>query len=285
MVGLIEIPTTPREQNRAAQRRTDQRAAGFRSDGRRWSVAQRYTRSPYGTITTLDADFTPTAAGTVPLVNNLYQGMALDAVTGLYYERARDYSPALGRWMEQDPAQYISGANTYQFVGSDPADFTDPTGMVRGRVPNQGEPNSFYEKVGPDGKVTTRAFYNEKGQMYNRQDYVPGKIHDDVPTPHEHVRSFNERGYPTGEKCNALDPETVDRTPGSGVKALPKAGGESEPGSVVGDAEKAAEGVGDDILDAGESLGSDIIWPFQVFLTEAEIMNSPGPVVSGARED
>ncbi len=36
---------------------------------------------------------------TQPLVNNLYQGMTLDAATGLYYERFRDYSPTLGRWM------------------------------------------------------------------------------------------------------------------------------------------------------------------------------------------
>ena len=29
-------------------------------------------------------------------------------------------APSLGRWMEQDPAQYINGANTYQFVNSSP---------------------------------------------------------------------------------------------------------------------------------------------------------------------
>ncbi len=29
-------------------------------------------------------------------------------------------APILGRWMEQDPAQYINGANTYQFVDSSP---------------------------------------------------------------------------------------------------------------------------------------------------------------------
>jgi RHS repeat-associated protein len=75
------------------------------------------------------ADFSSTPSGTQPLVNNLYQGMALDAVTGLYYERNRDYSPTLGRWMEQDPAQYIDGANTYQFVMGNPIDRLDPSGM------------------------------------------------------------------------------------------------------------------------------------------------------------
>ncbi|MGC8559145.1 MAG: RHS repeat-associated core domain-containing protein [Phycisphaerae bacterium] len=70
-----------------------------------------------------------TTAGTQPLVDNLYQGMTLDAVTGLYYERFRDYSPILGRWMEQDPAQYINGANTYQFVDSSPVGNVDPSGL------------------------------------------------------------------------------------------------------------------------------------------------------------
>ncbi len=66
---------------------------------------------------------------TQPLVDNLYQGMTLDAVTGLYHERNRDYSPSLGRWMEQDPAQYINGANTYQFVDSSPVGNVDASGF------------------------------------------------------------------------------------------------------------------------------------------------------------
>ena len=65
-----------------------------------------------------------------PLVNNLYQGMTLDAVTGLYYQRERDYSPSLGRWMEQDPAQFINGANTYQFVDSSPVGKVDAEGLA-----------------------------------------------------------------------------------------------------------------------------------------------------------
>ena len=65
--------------------------------------------------------WSPAAAGTVPLVQNLYQGMLQDPVTGLYYEQSRWYSPSLGTWMSQDPLQYINGANTYQFVIGDPA--------------------------------------------------------------------------------------------------------------------------------------------------------------------
>ena len=93
-----------------------------------WQVVQRYAYSPYGTITVLNADWSTPSAGTSPLVNNLYQGMTLDSVTGLYYERYRNYSPSLGTWTSQDPLQYINGANTYQFVMSNPVRYADPQG-------------------------------------------------------------------------------------------------------------------------------------------------------------
>ena len=57
------------------------------------------------------------------------QGMTLDSVTGLYYARNRNYDPSLGRWINQDPAGYINGANTYQFVVSNPVGKDDPKGL------------------------------------------------------------------------------------------------------------------------------------------------------------
>ena len=56
------------------------------------------------------------------------QGMALDPVAGLYYARNRNYSPSLGRWINQDPAGYINGANRYQFELGGPSGTTDPSG-------------------------------------------------------------------------------------------------------------------------------------------------------------
>ena len=93
-----------------------------------WAVTQRYVYSPYVTITVLSADWSTPPMGTQPLVDDLYQGMTLDAVTGLYYERFRNYSPSLGTLISQDPAQYINGASTYQFVMSNPAGNLDPSG-------------------------------------------------------------------------------------------------------------------------------------------------------------
>ena len=69
-----------------------------------------------------------------PPVDNLYQGMTLDAVTGLYYERFRNYSPTLGRWTSQDPLGYVNGANTYQFVNSSPVGNVDAEGFSHVRT-------------------------------------------------------------------------------------------------------------------------------------------------------
>ena len=106
---------------------------GYDSTTGTWGVTQRYTYSPYGTITVLNADWSTPPAGTQPTVDNLYQGMTLDSVTGLYYARNRNYDPSLGRWINQDPAGYINGANTYQFVMGNPTNLLDPSGESQDR--------------------------------------------------------------------------------------------------------------------------------------------------------
>jgi hypothetical protein len=127
---------------------------GYNSTTQTWGVVQRYVYSPYGTITILSPDFTTAPTGTAPIVNNLYQGMALDPATGLYYERARGYrtgqaglrqepksrytAGAVHREISQDPLQYINGANTYQFVMGDSVENVDPTGLAEAYAPNWG---------------------------------------------------------------------------------------------------------------------------------------------------
>jgi len=43
---------------------------------------------------------------------------------------ARDYDPAVGRWTAKDPIRFGGGqSNLYVYVGDDPVDFIDPTGL------------------------------------------------------------------------------------------------------------------------------------------------------------
>jgi RHS repeat-associated protein len=57
-----------------------------------------------------------------------YTGQRRDSQTGLYNYNARLYDPTLGRFYATDPAgQY---ASPYSYCGSDPVNFTDPSGKV-----------------------------------------------------------------------------------------------------------------------------------------------------------
>ncbi|PXA79209.1 hypothetical protein DMC25_21860 [Caulobacter sp. D4A] len=58
-----------------------------------------------------------------------YTGQAWIPELGLYHYKARAYSPALGRFLQPDPAGYIDGLNLYAYVGGDPLNVTDPSGM------------------------------------------------------------------------------------------------------------------------------------------------------------
>lgn len=48
---------------------------------------------------------------------------------GLVHNRGRTFHPRYGRFMQRDPAEYIEGANLYQYVSSNPIVGLDPAGL------------------------------------------------------------------------------------------------------------------------------------------------------------
>jgi RHS repeat-associated protein len=84
------------------------------------SPAATYVYDSFGNLTTQAGQLTSPFR---------YTAREFDSETGLYYYRARYYDPSTGRFFSEDPTGFQGGINYFRYVGNDPADETDPSGL------------------------------------------------------------------------------------------------------------------------------------------------------------
>jgi RHS repeat-associated protein len=93
-------------------------------------LVETYEYPPFGKTTIKNSSGTVISES---VLNNVlgFTGREFDTNTGLYYYRARWYSPDLGRFLEPDPIGLRAGdLNLYRYVGNEPGTRRDPDGLL-----------------------------------------------------------------------------------------------------------------------------------------------------------
>jgi RHS repeat-associated protein len=116
---------------------------------------------------------------------------------GRYHTPHREYNTSLGRWLRQDPAGYLDGANLYQVDNSNPIINLDPQGMAPQAAPAAKQP-----AMDPATKELVQALKDPK----IRQALADAWAKTNPPVP------LDKKAEHGG---------TIDRGPGGAVAANP----------------------------------------------------------------
>ncbi|MDA3877127.1 MAG: RHS repeat-associated core domain-containing protein [Halothiobacillus sp.] len=94
-----------------------------------------------------------------------YAGLFYHTATGLSLATWRAYDPKIGRWLSRDPIRELGGTNLYGYVGNDPLNWVDLSGLERkpGKTPNKRWPKPPTSVCGKNPKWNPDGYWEGKG--------------------------------------------------------------------------------------------------------------------------
>jgi RHS repeat-associated protein len=111
------------------------------------ALQTQYTFEPFGNSSVTGAATTNSFA---------YTGRELDNI-GLYFYRARYYSPQFGRFISQDPVGFAGGINQYGYALNSPTNLIDPSGTEAGYQYQYG--GYMYSPYDPGFQTVNPSYY------------------------------------------------------------------------------------------------------------------------------
>jgi RHS repeat-associated protein len=171
------------------------------------AVQERFIYDPYGkptdasgqNVSALNPNWTTETGGDSYGWVYLHQGGRYDALTGLYNFRHRDYSPTLGRWIEEDPLNLLAGdRNLYRAFSDNPPTDLDSSGQAAEKGPNVDFINPSFG-IGQGIPVLSRWTGNEMDMVQKATTNACNciaKALDLVENHWDQIRKFWPRGGP-----------------------------------------------------------------------------------------
>lgn len=135
-----------------------------------------------------------------------FTGREWDKEIGLYYYRARHYTPLLGRFLQEDLIELVEGqTNRYPYVDNNPVTYVDPTGLIKGIHFDYGRSG---ERLIHYGKYR----FNQLGQLVKHTGEIIGEATGKAKRALEFLKTKKPDFFLRGPLILFINPCVVDPT-------------------------------------------------------------------------